>query len=169
MLKLLLIAGILTTSIYSVHFNTIDGNDQHFGQYQGKKILIVNIATGSDEVSQIGQLQELYQLYHDSLVIVAFPSNSFGHEPRTNPEIKQMCEGVFHTTFTIAQKGAVTGPNAMPIYRWLANQADNGVMNGTVVQDFQKFLVDRNGNLIGVFGPETDPMSTAIRDAITDN
>jgi glutathione peroxidase len=169
MLKLLIIASCLYSSIYSIHFNSITGDDQNFGQYQGKKILIVNIATGSDKVSQIGQLEELYQQYHDSLVIIAFPSNSFGNEPKTNAEIKQLCEGVFHTTFPLAQKGAVMGTNAVPIYQWLASQAENGVMNGTVVQDFQKFLVDKNGALIGVFGPETDPMSTAIREAITEN
>lgn len=169
MLKLFILAGFLTTSIYSIHFNGINGEDKNFGQYQGKKILIVNIATGSDEVSQIGQLQQLYQLYHDSLEIVAFPSNSFGHEPKTNAEIKQLCEEVFHTTFTLAQKGAVAGPNAIPIYQWLASQAQNGVVNGTVVQDFQKFLVDKQGAIIGIFNPETDPMSAAIRDAITEN
>jgi glutathione peroxidase len=169
MIKILLAAACMFSSIYTIHFNDINGTDQQFNQYQGKKILIVNIATGSDKTSQIGQLQELYQMYQDSLVIIAFPSNSFGNEPRTNAAIKQQCESVYHTTYTLAQKGSVTGATALPIYQWLASQAENGVMNGTVVQDFQKFLIDKNGALIGVFGPETDPMSTAIREAITEN
>jgi glutathione peroxidase len=169
MLKGLIAVVLFTTSIYSVPFTDINGSANSFNDYQGKKILIVNIATGSDKISQIGQLQKLYQQYQDSLAIVAFPSNSFGKEDQTNAQIKQTCEAVFHTTFIIGQKGPVKGAGILPIYNWLAHQSENGVMNGEVISDFQKFLIDKNGALIGVFTPDTDPMDISIRNAITDN
>src|SRR5689334_4918083 len=109
MLKLLLISVFVSTSIYSVHFNNIDGNDQSFSSYEGKKILIVNIATGSQRVNQLAGLQQLHNQYHDSLVIVAFPSNSFGHESRSNSEIKSFCQSNYSVAFTLAEKGSVTG------------------------------------------------------------
>lgn len=169
MIKILTAIVLLTSSIYTIPYTKSDGTSGSFASFQGKKILIVNIATGSDKVSQIGQLQNLYEQYQDSLVVIAFPSNSFGNEPKTNAQIKQTCEGVFGTTFIIAQKGPVSGAGILPIYDWLGSQAANGVMNGTVRNDFQKFLVDADGSLVGVFSPDTDPMDISIRNAITGN
>jgi len=169
MLKLLLTASFFYSSIYSIHFNNVDGVDKNFGLYQGKKILIVNIATGSDNVSQLKNLQLLYQQYQDSLVVIAFPSNSFGKETRNNVAIKQFCQTNFNTSFIIAEKADVTGANIQATYNWLAQLSENGVMNGTVVGDFQKFLINKNGALVGVFASSTDPMSNSIKNAIERN
>lgn len=167
MIKLLSAALFLATSIYTVPYTQSNGATGTFAAFEGKKILIVNIATGSDKVSQIGQLQNLYQQYQDSLVVIAFPSNSFGNEPKTNTEIRETCETVFNTSYIIAQKGDVTGANMIPVYQWLSSQAANGVMNAVIKGDFQKCLIDAEGNLIGVFGPDTDPLDARIRNAIT--
>jgi glutathione peroxidase len=169
MLKLFIACSFLLTSIYNIHFSDIDGNDQHFGSYEGKKILIVNIATGSNYVNQLAQLQQLYNQYHDSLEIVVFPSNSFGHESKTNGEIKQFCQNNYSITFKLAAKGNVTGDSMLAIYSWLANQDDNGAMMGTVVGDFQKFLIDKDGTLIGVFAPSVSPLDSTVINAITEN
>jgi glutathione peroxidase len=166
MTKILIASLFVLSSIYSVSYTDINGASQSFNAFQGKKILIVNIATGSDKISQIGRLEQLYQQYQDSLVIIAFPSNSFGNEPRTDVEIKQKCETVFNTSFVLAQKASVTGLNAAPIYQWLANQSQNGVTNAAVTQDFQKFLINKDGMLIGIFKADVDPMAAAIRNAI---
>lgn len=169
MLKLLITASFVYSSIYSIHFNDADGLDRNFGQYQGKKILLVNIATGSDKVSQLANLQQLCLQYQDSLVVIAFPSNSFGKESRSNAAIKQFCQANYNSSFIIAEKGNVIGASIQPAYNWLSKQSENGVMNGIVIADFQKFLIDKNGALIGVFAPDTDPMDNSIREAIEEN
>lgn len=156
----------LHTSIYTIHFNTVDGNDTPFNSFAGKKILIVNIATGSAHVGQLAKLQQLYQQYHTSLEIIAFPSNSFGNEARTNAQVKQFCQENYNATFTIAQKGSVTGDSVQPIYTWLANQYQNGVTNIPIPGDFQKVLIDENGEIMGIYAPEVDPMSTVITNAV---
>ena len=152
MYKLLFLAtAAYLTSIYSYQITDIDNNTINLSDYQGKKILLVNIATGSPLVSQLGELQQLSQQYGDSVVIIAFPSNNFGHETRSNSEIKQFCQSQYGTTFRLAAKGAVRGSDIQPLYNWLARQSENGILSNDVVEDFQKFLVDRNGLLIGIF------------------
>jgi glutathione peroxidase len=156
-------------SIYNFQINDVDNIAINLSDFQGKKILFVNIATGSTNAGQLGELQELQQKYSDSLVIIGFPSNSFGHEPKTNSEIKQFCQVQYLTSFRLAAKGSVRGTDIQPIYNWLTHQSENGVLNNDVVADFQKFLVDRNGLLIGVFGPGVSPMDSTIQNAITNN
>lgn len=169
MLKIVIASLFLATSIYTLSYTDIDGTSQSFGASQGKKILLVNIATNSEYAGQLTGLQQLYELHHDSLEIIAFPSNNFGNETRTNAEIKQFCQTNYSTTFKLAAKGNVTGAGMLPIYNWLAQVSENGVMNGNVVGDFQKFLIDKNGQLIGVFAPEITPMDTTITNSITEN
>ncbi len=169
MFKFLLISTFLLTSIYTIPYTDIDGGMQNFGNFQGKKILIVNIATGSSRVSQLEQLQQLYQQHQDSLVIIAFPSNSFANEPRTNAEVKQFCQSNYGATFHLAAKGNVKDPGQLPIYHWLSTTSENGVMNGAVQGDFQKFLIDKNGQLIGVFAPDISPMDSILVNGIAEN
>jgi glutathione peroxidase len=100
MLKLVIATLIIfQTNIYSLRFSSIDGTQISMNSFQGKKILLVNIATESKRVGQLGELQQLQQQFGDSLVIIAFPSNSFSKETKTNAEIKQLCENTFHTSF----------------------------------------------------------------------
>ena len=164
---LLLTTAAYLTSIYNLQITDIDNNILNLSDYQGKKILFVNIATGSSKVSQLGQLQQLNQAYGDSLVIIGFPSNSFGHEPGTNSEIKQFCQSQYNISFKLASKASVNGAAIQPIYNWLTHQSDNGVLNNDVVTDFQKFLVDKNGSLIGIFNSQVLPMDSTLQIAIT--
>lgn len=163
------LAVLLTTSIYTYTVTDITGNSIAFTNFQDKKILIVNIASNSPRVNQIQQLEQLYQLYSDSLVIVAFPSNSFGNEPRTNAGIDSFCHTNYNIHFLLTEKNPVTGANQQPIFQWLASQGLNGMTSATINNDFQKFLIDKNGSLIGLFGPTIEPISNLIQDAITDN
>jgi len=168
MYKLLFLAlSLWQTSIYTIQYNTIDGHAAAFSTCQGKKILIVNIATGSSKASQLEGLEQLNQKYKDSLVIIAFPSNAFGNESRSNAEIKSFCENSYHTTFQLAQKGQVTGPGRQSIYSWLATMNENGVMDAPIVEDFQKFLIDKDGSIIGGFASSVEPMDSLIQSAIT--
>jgi glutathione peroxidase len=162
-------ASFLLSSIYSYQFTDTDGNTVNMSAYQGKKILLVNIATGSSRVSQLAELQQLHQQYGDSLVIIAFPSNSFGNETRSNAEIKQFCQSNYGATFKIAAKNNVTAAGIQPIYNWLANISENGMMNGVVGADFQKFLIDKEGKLVGIFSPSVKPTHSSVIDAVTAN
>lgn len=168
-LLLLITSLALTTSIYTLQFTDVDGNTVSMANYQNKKILLVNIATNSSRVGQLTGLQQLHQTYGDSVAIIAFPSNSFGHESRTNEEIKQFCQNNYGVSFKIAAKNPVTGAGLQPIYNWLAQSGENGVMNGTVGNDFQKFLINKDGMLIGVFAPSVTPTDSQIVNALTGN
>lgn len=169
MYNYLLAVSIFLTSIYSLQFTDVDGNPVSMSSYQNKKILLVNIATGNSKVSQLAGLQQLQQTYSDSLVIIAFPSNSFGNEARTNAEIKQFCQATYGVTFKIAAKNSVTGAGIQSVYNWLAHVSDNGAMDAVVAKDFQKFLIDKDGKLIGAFGASVAPMDSQIVNAITGN
>ena len=170
MYKLLfLTATFYLSSIYSFQVTDIDNGTIDFNDFQGKKILLVNIATGSSQVSQLGELEQLKQAYSDSLVIIAFPSNTFGHESRSNIDIKQFCQSQYNTTFRLAGKGSVLGGDIQPLYNWVTHQSENGVLNNDVAADFQKYLVDKDGSLIGVFGSDVSPMDSTIQNAITNH
>ena len=168
MIKLFFITAFAyLTSIYSFQITDINNNTINFNDFQGKKLLLVNIATGSTRVSQLSQLEQLNQKYGDSLVIIAFPSNSFGHESRTNSEIKQFCQSQYGITFRLIGKTSVNGGPIHPVYNWLTHQSENGTFNNVVYDDFQKFLIDKNGSLIGVFNSKVLPTDPLIINAIT--
>jgi glutathione peroxidase len=158
------------TSFYSLSFTTIDGNTINMSSYSGKKILLVNIATSAPQtVPQLQGLQQLHQQYKDSLVIIGFASNSFGHEGSTNAQIKQFCQQQYGVSFQLAALSNVYGAGIHPVYNWLTNQTENGVMNGGIKNDFQKYLINKQGQLIGVFAAGVNPMDNAIIQAVTEN
>ena len=153
-------------SIYSFDVTDVTGEVTHFRAFAGKKILIVNIATGSSRIPQLAQLEKLQEKYKDSLVVIAYPSTAYGHETRSDQEIKKFCEDNYHVTFLLAQKGFTTGFYIQPVFKWLANSSENGLMDAPVIGDFTKFLIDNDGKLIGVFAPSVDPMNEEIQSSI---
>jgi glutathione peroxidase len=165
----LILTFTTVTSVYTLSYTDVDGNNISYSGFQGKKMLLVNIATNSPRVSQLTALQQLQQQYGDSLVIIAYPSNSFGNESRSDSAIKQFCQTIYNATFRIASKGVITGSQAQSIYSWLASSAENGAMNATVSGDFQKFLIDKQGNLVAVFSPSVSPTDSKIINAINRN
>lgn len=155
--------------LYSLSFNTIEGVSTSYQAFSGKKILIVNIATSSSKVHQIGELEQLRQIYNDSLVIIGFPSNSFGYESRSNAEINSFCRANYNCKFILAAKADVKGLNAQPTYQWIMNSSQNGVTSSNVVGDFQKYLIGKDGSLIGIYAPSVSPLDSTILDAINSN
>ena len=96
--------------------------------------------------SQYEYLEKLYEKYKDKLVIVGFPANNFGsQEPGTNDEIKAFCTKNYGVTFPMAAKVSVKGDDIAPIYKWLTNKSENGVMDAEIKWNFTKFLLDENG------------------------
>jgi glutathione peroxidase len=174
MLKLflicLIVSSVLVVSIYSLSVADVDNGSINFNNYRGKKILIVNTATGNSQANQqIAELQQLYLQYQDSLVIIAFPSNSFGNEPGTNAEIKSMMQGTYGVTFPIAVKSWVRGDSANIIYKWLSDKLQNEMMNSKATRDYQKYLINGSGKLVAKFDSIVNPLNARIQNAISNN
>ncbi|MBN8833417.1 MAG: hypothetical protein BGO53_13955 [Sphingobacteriales bacterium 39-19] len=161
------IISFFITSFYALSFEDVNGNMVQMSNFQGKKVLISNIATGSPKAGQLAAFQQLQQQYGDSLVVILFPSNSFGSEPRANAAIKMYCDTSLHHTFIIAAKTNVTGSGCHPVFTWLANQSQNGQMNAVTQADFLKFLIDKDGTLIGFFSSKISPDDADIIQGIT--
>jgi glutathione peroxidase len=166
---IIVVIHFLISSFYSLSFQESGGTTIAMNSYSGKKILLVNIATGSSRVSQLAGLQQLQTQYGDSLVIIAFPSASFGTEIRSDEEIKAFCQSNYYTTFTIAAKGNVAGASLQPVYDWLSKTTENGAMDLVIRGDFQKVLIGTDGNIQGVFSPKLEPTDSLIINAITGN
>ena len=129
----------------------------------GKVLLVVNTASKCGFTPQYEDLEALYKKYQDRLVIVGFPANNFfSQEPGSNENIEAFCKKNYGVTFPMASKISVKGNNIAPIYKWLCNKAENGVMNAKVSWNFNKFLLDENGKLIGHFKSKVKPMSEEI-------
>ena len=170
---IIIMLGICSTNnstIYSRQFTTLDGTNIALAQYQGKKMLLVNIASASEFAAvQLPQLEQLYEQYKDSLVVIGFPSNDFGHEPMTDSTILMMLQNTYHTSFPVSVSTSIidTTQGIHPVYEWLQNQSENGNIDIKVSSDFQKYLIDKDGNIIGVFNSGTSPLDSTLINAIT--
>ncbi|MBE7175704.1 MAG: glutathione peroxidase [Mucilaginibacter polytrichastri] len=152
--------------IYTYTFNTIDGKSLSLSKFKGKKILIVNTASECGFTPQYADLEQLYQQYKSSLIIIGFPSNDFGgQEPGDNLQIKDFCQKNYGVTFPISEKVIVSGENAHPLFRYLISQ-DNPDFSGDIQWNFEKFLIDENGKLIHRYRSSTNPLSTEITGAL---
>lgn len=165
---LMLLITVLN-SIYGLSFQTVSGEKIEMNTYAGKKILIVNVALGSPRTNQLQSLQRLQDRFADSLVVLAFPSNSFGRDAESSNDAYLQRATEWHLTFPIAIKAPVTGPVIQPLYQWLTTESMNGVNGNPVQGDFQKFLIDKQGALVGVFAGPLDPEDPILIDAITRN
>jgi glutathione peroxidase len=169
MIKLLSTFAILSvlTGIYDFNLNDIDGNNFSLSQFQGKKILFVNTASNSIYTSQYASLEQLYERYRDSLVIIAIPSNSFGNDSADNATIKNFVTTNYNIQYILTQKMDVIGDSQTPLYSWLTHLEQNSMMSNAINGDFYKFLVDSSGRLVGAFVSSVDPMSNEIQSAIS--
>ena len=130
---------------------------------KGKKILIVNTASKCGYTPQYKELQELYDQYKEKLVIVGFPANNFlWQEPGTNAEIKEFCTKNYGVSFPMAAKISVKGDDMAPLYKWLTQKSENGVLDAKVSWNFNKFLLDENGYLLAHFSSKVKPLSVEI-------
>ena len=155
--------NVQTASLHDFKVPALDGSTIDFAQFKGKKILIVNTASECGFTSQYEGLEELYEKYKDKLVVVGFPANNFGgQEPGSNEEIKTFCKKNYGVSFPMAAKVSVKGEDTAPIYKWLCNKNENGVLDAEIKWNFNKFLLDENGKLLYYFESKTTPMSEEI-------
>ena len=172
---LFFMAAIMSVSVcaqsknfYDFTVQTIDGKSVSLSEYKGKKVLVVNVASKCGLTPQYKQLQELYDKYgKENFVILGFPANNFGQqEPGTNEEIQEFCSLNYGVTFPMMAKISVKGDDIDPLYSWLTQKAGNGKQDAEVTWNFQKFLVDENGNWVGSYEPKTLPNAKEITDWI---
>ncbi|MEM8907111.1 MAG: glutathione peroxidase [Bacteroidota bacterium] len=149
-------------SIHQFKVEGIRGEEINFADFEGKKIIVVNVASECGYTPQYQQLQELYQEFKDKLVIVGFPSNDFGgQEPGTDLEIRTFCERNYGVTFPLATKIVI---QTEPIYQWLGQKDRNGRMDSEVKWNFQKYCLDEAGQLVHVFPSAIAPFDDQILD-----
>jgi len=161
---LMIITTLITTTltaqnIYKFNVIDIDGNDFPMSQLEGKKVMIVNVASECGLTPQYEKLEELYQKYKDDgFVIIGFPANNFlKQEPGTNEEIKEFCSVNYGVTFPMMSKISVKGKDIAPIYSWLTTRALNGYKSTSVKWNFQKYIINEKGELVDYFYPMTKP------------
>ncbi|KAB2852954.1 MAG: glutathione peroxidase [Ignavibacterium sp.] len=152
----------MNNSISKITVNDIDGKEVKLSDYQGKVLLIVNVASYCGFTKQYSALEEIYKKYKDKgFEILAFPCNQFGNqEPGTNEEIKNFCSSKFDVTFKLFDKIDVNGKNQSPLYSILTNNDVTG--NAEIKWNFEKFIIDKNGNVIARYLSKVDPMSEEI-------
>jgi glutathione peroxidase len=138
---------------------TLDGKDVDLNQYQGKVMLIVNVASKCGLTPQYEQLQALHaKLGGKGLAVVGFPCNQFGgQEPGTAAEIKEFCSSKYQVTFDLFAKIDVNGDNACPLYKYLTSLDTKPKGPGKIDWNFEKFVVNRKGEVVARFAPRTKP------------
>ena len=153
-----------TKSFYDFTVKDIDGNNYSLAALKGKKVLVVNTASKCGNTPQYADLEKLYKEYEKkNFVIIGFPANNFGgQEPGSNEEIKTFCEVNYGVSFPMMSKVSVKGKDIDPLYKWLTSKELNGVMDSEVSWNFQKYMIDESGKLIGMAEPKEKPYSDKI-------
>ena len=152
-------------SIYDHPVTTLDGSDADLHDYEGKVALVVNVASKCGLTPQYEGLEKLQKTYADQgFTVLGFPCNQFlGQEPGTNEEIAEFCRTTYGIDFPMTSKVDVKGDDAHPFYKWAVSAVGEPA---EPVWNFHKLLVGKDGTLINVFGPRTDPQDPEVVAAI---
>ena len=158
-------------SVYTFTMKDIDGNDVKLDKYKGSVVMIVNTASRCGYTPQYEGLQKIYEKYKDSgFVVLGFPANNFmGQEPGTEKEIKEFCTLKYNVSFPMFAKISVTGSDQHPLYGFLTNKKTNTEFGGDISWNFNKFLIGRDGKVVGRFGSKDKPEDAAVTSAIEAN
>lgn len=156
----------MKNNISDISVRDINNNEVNLSDYKGKVLLIVNVASKCGYTKQYKGLQEIYDQYNEQgFEILAFPCNQFGgQEPGTNEEIEEFCSVNYGVTFKLFDKIDVNGKNRSPLYERLTN--NSAVEKRDVKWNFEKFLIDKNGNVVKRFLTKVNPTSDAVISAI---
>tara|TARA_R110002049_G_scaffold200439_3_gene371199 strand:+ start:1010 stop:1495 length:486 start_codon:yes stop_codon:yes gene_type:complete len=153
----------ITKPLYDIKINSLQGKPIDLKQFKGKKILFVNVASKCGFTPQYKDLQKLQDSYNDQLVIIGVPCNQFGkQEPVSSNEIEEFCQVNYRVSFLITEKINVKGDKQHPLYTWLTKKSNNGKQNSTVKWNFQKYLIDENGEFLNYYYSITNPTSSRI-------
>ncbi|HMV82947.1 MAG TPA: glutathione peroxidase [Blastocatellia bacterium] len=155
-------------SIYDISVKTIDGKPATIGDYKGKVLLIVNVASQCGYTPQYEGLEKIYEKYQSQgLAVLGFPANNFGgQEPGTEAEIKTFCRTNYGVKFPMFAKLSAKGADIHPLYKFLTEKETNPNFAGEIKWNFNKFLIDKNGNPIARFDSGDKPESAKVTQAI---
>lgn len=161
--------GNQETSFYNFNVKNIDGKEVSLSEYQGKVILVVNVASKCGYTPQYEGLQNIYEQHKDrGFVILGFPANNFnGQEPGSNEEIKQFCTLEYGVDFPMFSKISVKGEDQAELFSYLTTQP-NPDFEGEIKWNFEKFLIDKNGSLKRRFRSSVKPESEELLSALND-
>lgn len=146
----------------------IRGEEVYLGDYQGKVLLVVNVASKCGLTPQYEGLENLYRKYKDQgFKILAFPANNFAaQEPGSNEEIQTFCKTKYDVSFNLFAKVSVKGEDKCDLYKYLTDEKRNAPFGGEVPWNFQKYLIDRQGKVIAKFEPRVEPLDGKIIEAV---
>lgn len=156
-------------NFHSFKVTDIKGKEFDLSQLKGKKVLVVNTASECGNTPQFENLEEIYRIFgpdsnEERFEIIGFPSNDFGgQDPGTDDEINAFCTTNYGVTFPMMSKVNVIGNNTHPLFKWLAEQA-----KVEIKWNFEKFLIDAEGNVVGHFGSKVLPIDDEIVNWIKD-
>ncbi len=158
----------MAKSIYEFTEKTIDGKPKSLGDYRGRAMLIVNVASQCGYTPQYTGLEALHEAYADKgLSVLGFPANEFGaQEPGSDAEIKTFCTTSFGVKFDMFAKVKVKGDGIDPLFAFLTGKDTNPASGGDIRWNFTKFLVGRDGSIVARFEPKVDPASAEMKQAI---
>ena len=158
----------MATAIQQVPLKTIDGKDTNLGDYAGKVLLAVNVASKCGLTPQYTALEETYKKYKDKgFAVLGFPANNFGaQEPGTEAEITDFCTTNYGVDFPMFSKISVKGDDQHPLYKYLTEKTTNPAHSGAITWNFNKFLIGADGKLIARFGSDVEPDSEELEKAI---
>jgi glutathione peroxidase len=170
--SLLILSSILTAQqkektsvdrkgLYDFTMKTIDGKDRSLAEYKGKVLLVVNVASFCGYTPQYKDLEEVYEKYKEKgFIILGFPANNFGkQEPGTDEEIKTFCETNYKVTFDLFSKISVKGDDQHPLYQYITKDSP---FPGDVKWNFQKYLVDKKGNIVAKYSSRVKPTDKEV-------
>ena len=158
----------MTASLYDIPVRRIDGTPGSLGDFKGSVLLVVNVASACGLTPQYAGLEQVYEKYRGKgLQVLGFPANDFGaQEPGTDAQVEQFCTTKYGAKFDMFSKVAVKGDKTAPLFDWLQNPETNPKFGGAIKWNFNKFLVDKSGNVIGRFEPKVEPTAPEVRQAI---
>ncbi len=155
-------------SVYQIKINSLQGKEIDLSDFEGKKILFVNVASKCGFTPQYKELQQLQDQFSETLVVIGVPCNQFGsQEPGNSDEIQEFCSLNYGVTFPITEKIKVKGSDKHPLYTFLTDKKLNGNKNSSVKWNFQKYLVNEKGYLIDYWYSLTKPISKKITKHLT--
>ena len=177
----------MSQNLYDISVNKIDGTQSKLGDYKGKVLLVVNVASKCGLTPQYEGLESLYKNFESKgLMVLGFPANEFlAQEPGSNAEIQEFCRMNFGVQFPLFEKIVVKGEGQHPLYKYLTEIKPEATMkpDGTLIErlksknlisgkpndikwNFEKFLVNKKGEVVARFSPELDPQDPLILKAI---
>ena len=161
-------SAFAASSVLDFTMKSIEGQPTPLSAYQGKAVLVVNVASRCGFTPQYTALEATYRHYKDQgFIILGFPANDFmGQEPGTDQEIQQFCKAKYEVTFPMFSKISVKGDDQAPLYKFLTDQGTNPTAPGEIKWNFTKFLIGRDGKVAARFEPAVKPDSPAVIQAI---